>query len=311
MTIREALNEGSSSLKSVGIDTPSLDASLLLAQVLQISRAQLIAAGPDPLPETSHTVFQRLLERRLAGESIAYILGRKEFMGLDFKVSPAVLVPRPDTEILVETSLKKIEESRENTKLRFGEVQKGRRPCSVLDLCTGSGAIAVSLKHEMPELEVWASDISAEALDIARANAARLLPQDHIRSPPIHFIQSDLFDALAPPSPSTPRFSLITSNPPSIPSAEIERLAPEIRREPRLALDGGDDGLDIITRIITGAPDFLCPGGSLLLEAEPGQMDSIRILLETGGFNGIQTYRDLPGRERVISGAKPWEDKNG
>jgi release factor glutamine methyltransferase len=327
MTIREALAEGSAALAAAGIESPGLDASLLLAEVLKTSRSSLMAAASEPLTETSHVAFDQFIKRRLAGECTAYILGRKEFYGLDFQVTPAVLVPRPDTETLVEAALKQITTNNEQL--------VNRAQFRVLDICTGCGAVAIALKHAMPELEVWATDISAEALEVAQANAGRLL-----LSETIHFCRGDLFDAVSQglgigdrgsgiaarnqseistrddhkqPSPvpkvATPPpqslFSLIVSNPPYIPTAEIAGLSPEVRGEPMLALDGGGDGLDIIRNIISRAPELLCSGGSLLLEADPRQMERIKSLLVQAGFTDIQTRRDLSGKERVIGGKKP------
>ncbi|MDR1251996.1 MAG: peptide chain release factor N(5)-glutamine methyltransferase [Treponema sp.] len=286
MTIREALADGSFVLRSANIESAVLDASLLLAEVLGISRASLISRGTGLLPQEPLVIFHRLIERRRTGECIAYILGRKEFRGLEFKVNPAVLVPRPDTETLVEAAIEKA---------KSAAASKGG-PICVLDLCTGSGAIAIALKHEIPELEVWASDISAQALEIAVLNAAQLLPGSSIR-----FCAGSLFEALSSPLP----FSLIAANPPYIPSAEIKTLAPEVQNEPLLALDGGDDGLAIIRNIIAEAPAFLCPSGALLLEADPGEMQNIICLLEKKGYLDIQTYKDLSGRERVIGAVKP------
>ncbi|MDR2717617.1 MAG: peptide chain release factor N(5)-glutamine methyltransferase [Treponema sp.] len=289
MTIREALAEGSAVLAAAGIENPGLDSSLLLAEVLNISRSSLMAAASQPLTEESRAAFDRFIKRRLAGECTAYIVGRKEFYGLDFQVNPAVLVPRPDTETLVEAAL---------IGSREWGVGSGQ-PLCVLDLCTGCGAIAIALKHAMPELEVWAADISAEALEIAKANALRLLPDKTI-----HFYCGNLFDVFSNGQQSS-LFPMIISNPPYIPTAEIAGLSPEVRREPMLALNGGSDGLDIINSIISRAPEFLCPGGSLLLEADPRQMERIASRLLQAGFTDIHTRRDLSGKERVISGKKP------
>jgi release factor glutamine methyltransferase len=178
----------------------------------------------------------------------------------------------------------------------------------VLELCTGSGAAAVALKNEAPETEIHASDISVAALEIAAANAARLLPETGIR-----FFQADLFTPLLKTEPDAkrsfmplpaapeeqPLFSLILANPPYVPSADIEGLPPEVQAEPRIALDGGPDGLSLIRRIIHEAPGHLEGGGSLLLEADPRQMESIRSLLVREGYTDIQTYKDLSGAERV------------
>jgi release factor glutamine methyltransferase len=152
--------------------------------------------------------------------------------------------------------------------------------------------VAIALRHETPGLEVWASDISPEALEIARRNAGRLLG-----TAALTFVLSDLFDRIPG------RFHLITANPPYLRSAEIAGLSTEVRREPRLALDGGGDGMDLIRRIIAGAPDHLQAEGLLLIEADPRQMETIRRELETGGFTGIQIYRDLSGSDRVIGGS--------
>jgi release factor glutamine methyltransferase len=283
MLIREALAEAA----AAGVS--ALDASLLLAEVLNTSRSSLIAADSRPLDEASLAAFRALVKRRLAGECVAYIIGRKEFYGLDFQVTPAVLVPRPDTETLVETALGVIETIKKSAMTN----QPVR--VRVLDLCTGSGAIAIALKHAIPELEVWAVDISDEALAVARATAARLLPPDSI-----HLCHSDLFSALSSP------FHLIVSNPPYVPTAEIAGLAPEVRGEPLLALDGGSDGLAIIGRIISGAPQLLSStnqrfAGVLLLEADPRQMKRIAALLQQAKFTDIQISRDLSGTERVIA----------
>jgi len=285
VTINEALAEGTAALAASGITSPRLDASLLLAEILNTSRSSLIAADSQPLAEASLSAFRGLIRRRLDGECTAYIVGRKEFYGLDFQVSPAVLVPRPDTETLVEAALEALKES---------PLAITNQPLRVVDLCTGSGAVAIALKHTMPELDVWATDISTEALATAQANAARLLPPNSI-----HFLQGDLFEKKLP-NGGNHLFSLIVSNPPYIPSAEIDGLAPEVRKEPLLALDGGGDGLDIIRRIVSGAPQFLCPGGILLLEADPRQMERIAALLQQAGFVDINIRRDLSGKERVI-----------
>jgi release factor glutamine methyltransferase len=288
MTIREALAEGTASLAASNIENPGLDSSLLLAEVLKTNRSSLIAAGNDSVSQEAVTAFRQLIKRRQSGECIAYILGRKEFYGLEFLVNPSVLVPRPDTETLVEVAKDRVQGS---------GVGGRRQPPRVLDLCTGSGAIAIVLKHTMLELEVWATDISAEALETAKTNAARLLPPDSI-----FFYQGDLYDALPPRTMNPEPRTLIISNPPYVPTTEIPSLSPEVRMEPALALDGGDDGLDVIRKIVSRAPEFLCKGGTLLLEADPRQMAAIADLYKEAGFSDIQTHADLSGRERVISG---------
>jgi release factor glutamine methyltransferase len=288
MTIREALTEGSALLGAADpdtacVDTPALDASLLLAEVLHTNRSGLVTAGPDPVSGEALARFRELLKRRLSGECVAYILGKKEFRGLEFTVNPSVLVPRPDTETLVETALKNLG--------KFPSLPAPHSPLSLLDMCTGSGAVAVSLKNECPSLEVWASDISAHALECAEANALRLLGGGKI-----NFIQSDLFSRI------DGRFNIITANPPYIPRGTIQDLAPELRKEPRLALDGGEDGLEIIRRLVAGAGARLVPGGILLVETDGSQAETVRGMLEKAGFLDIQSYRDLAGLKRVTGG---------
>jgi release factor glutamine methyltransferase len=180
----------------------------------------------------------------------------------------------------------------------------------VLDLCTGSGAIAIALKNECPCLEVWASDISEAGLSIARANCARLLHENAV-----HFVRADLFQPVQNPSnPNVPypkNFTLIVSNPPYIPSAEIEGLSKEVRREPRLALDGGSDGLDLIRKIVNEAGQYLADNGSLLMEADPRQMDAICAILINHGFTDVRFYKDLAGLNRVIGGTFRRDRKDG
>ena len=284
MTVREALASGKVALAEAGIETSSLDASLLLAEVLGTSRSALVVAAGDlgrSLGEAALAAFDGLVRRRAGGECVAYILGRKEFYGFDFLVNRHVLVPRPDTETLVEAALE------------FLSAPGDSKPPRMLDLCTGSGAVAIAVKCQMPGLEVWASDISPGALEIASANAARLLPPGAVR-----FCRGDLFEAL--PDDDCPRFDLIASNPPYVPSGEIPGLSREVRAEPVLALDGGGDGLDVVRDIVLRAPKFLCPGGALALEADSRQMSEIAALLEKASFTETQTRHDLSGRERVI-----------
>ncbi|GHV80960.1 release factor glutamine methyltransferase [Spirochaetia bacterium] len=285
MTIREARIQGAGRLKDGGIETPSLDASLLLAFILKTTRDKLILRDAETLNEDAARDFTHLLDRRLVGVCTAYILGRKEFHGLDFTVTPDVLVPRPDTETLVDAAL---------AALPLPLTEDVPQP--VLDLCTGSGAVAIALKHERPSLEVYASDISPKALAIARENARRLLGNAEA----IHFLVGDLFNA-AP----YPLFSSITANPPYVASGEITGLTREVRGEPLEALDGGTDGLDLIRRIIADAPAHLLPGGSLLMEADPRQMAAITLILEKKEYRDIRIYQDLSGRDRVIESRVP------
>ncbi|MCL2440866.1 MAG: peptide chain release factor N(5)-glutamine methyltransferase [Treponema sp.] len=330
MFVREAYAQGSADLKYAGIKTHELDASLLLAFVLKKDRTFIITANNEKISDKYCAVYCELIERRAGGECIAYLTGKKEFWGLEFLVNKAVLVPRPDTETLVETAIGLISHAETQAASAANIKSKGRREeIKVLDLCTGSGAIAVSLKHEKPELEVYATDICPNALKTAKENAERLLGKNKIQ-----FFLGDLFYAFSSPSPasapsvsppnlpegnldlwsrcrfrfevcensSTQKFALIISNPPYIPSAEIETLSAEVQNEPRLALDGGACGLEIIKQIIDKVPNYLEQNGFLLLEADPRQMHEIQILLDKKGFKDIQLYNDLSGLQRVIGG---------
>ncbi|MDR2182317.1 MAG: peptide chain release factor N(5)-glutamine methyltransferase [Treponema sp.] len=283
-----ALSEGSALLANGGVETPALDSSLLLACAAGLTREQLYAHTDRPLAGDEGAAFDGLLRRRLAGESVAVLVGRKEFYGLDFIVTADVLVPRPDTETLVEAALETV-----------SAAAGGKR---ALDLCTGSGAVAIALKHARPDLDVSASDISPAAVRVARENARRLVGGG------VMFYEGDLFDALPRPSASSPRegtFALITANPPYLPSAELAGLSREVRREPVLALDGGADGLDLIRRLTREAPAYLESGGALLVEADGPQMAAIRGLMAGHGLAEISVRADLGGRPRVMCGKKP------
>jgi len=311
MLIREALAQGSTDLKFANIPTPALDASILLSHILKIDRTSLITKGNDKIKEKDTEAYCSLIERRAMGECVAYITGKKEFRGLEFEVNKSVLVPRPDTETLVETILEEFL-PRTRTSGSFTNQHEQDKKIKILDLCTGSGAVAIALKNEMPQIEIHATDISPEALQTAQKNSEKLLGKNKIL-----FYLGDLFNALhtpysslhtphssllTPHSPLPTLFSLITSNPPYIPSAEIETLSAEVQNEPRLALDGGETGLEIIKRIIEDSPNYLENNGFLLLEADPRQMDNIKNLLAKRGFKDIQLNKDMAGAERVIGG---------
>jgi release factor glutamine methyltransferase len=279
-TVKDLLANGTDSLRKSGIDTPQLDARLLLENTLGLDHAHLLLAENTAVPADAQTAYDESLRRRLSGECVAYIVGSKEFWGIRLTVTPAVLVPRPDTETLVEALLQEIKPS-----------SPSLIPCC-LDLCTGSGAVAIALKHELPAIFVTASDISKAALDVARANASRLQAD-------ISFIQSNLFDNF----PVSARFDIIAGNPPYVPTPQIDTLSPEVKQEPRLALDGGSDGLSLIRKIITDAKPRLNTPSILLMEAGPAQMPAIADYLRANGYHDIKTYRDLAGNERVIRAA--------
>jgi release factor glutamine methyltransferase len=260
-----------------GMPSARLDAELLAAHAFGMSRIELYAHFDRPLAAAELASYRDLVSRRLAGEPVAYLLGHKEFWSLDLLVDSRVLIPRPDTETLVEEALDRI-------------AGPGAR---IADVGTGSGALALALAKARPEAQVFATDISPDALAVARANAERL-------GLAVAFLQGDL----AQPLLSAGRFDLMVANLPYVPSADIDGLAADVRSEPRLALDGGADGLVLVRRLVAGAPEVLQPGGCLALEVGAGQAGAVAELLRGAGFGGVASRRDLAGIERVVAGVK-------
>ena len=257
-----------------------LDAQLLLGHVLGRPRTWLIAHDGDALDDAAAGRYAALWARRAAGEPLAYLVGEKEFHGLVLQVGPAVLVPRPDTETLVDWALA----------LLAGELS-GRIPARVADLGTGSGAIALALKHRRPQAEICAVDVSQAALAVAQANAARL-------GLAVAFHAGSWWAPLA-----GQRFDLVASNPPYVAGDDPHLAA--LQHEPTLALTPGGDGLDAIRSIIAGAPVHLASGGWLLLEHGWDQADAVAALLRAAGFEAIATRRDLAGQARCTGGRWP------
>jgi release factor glutamine methyltransferase len=280
-----------------GIETPRLDAELLVAHVLGLPRVQLYVQFDRPLSAEELAGIRALIKRRQAGESVAYLVGKKEFWGLDFAVDARVLVPRPDTETLVE-------EARERLGSVVGEAVGEAAPeiateiapkvAKLADVGTGSGAIAVTLAKLFPAAAVLAVDVSPAALEVARGNAERL-------GVAVTFLEGDLAAPLAVHAP----LSLIVANLPYIPSGEMSGLPPDVKTEPALALDGGPDGLALVRRLVADAPALLGSGGALALEIGAGQAPATAALLADAGFADVRTRRDLGGIERVVSGVRP------
>jgi release factor glutamine methyltransferase len=262
-----------------GLASPRLDAQLLLAEVLQKDRVYLYTHFDQPLAPDELAKFRGLIQRRLAGESVAYLVGKKEFRSLELAVDARVLVPRPDTEATVDAALAHLPAD-----------GSGR----VVDVGTGSGAIALALKKERPLLEVLAVDRSADAAAVARANAEKLALA-------VEVVEGDLLAPIAARAP----FALIVSNPPYIPSAEIAALAPEVRKEPLAALDGGADGLAIIRRLIADAPPLLADGAALVLEVGAGQAATVAALFAADGrYAPASLTKDLAGIDRAVAARK-------
>ncbi len=252
-----------------------LDARVLAAHVLGVDAAWLIAHDTDPLPAQQALAFQSLLARRLSGLPIAYLTGSREFYGRPFLVSADVLIPRPDTELLVELALART---------------PSEHAINVLDLGTGSGCIAITLALERPLARVTAVDRSAAALAIARSNAETLNAR-------VEFLASDWFSALA-----GRRFDLIVSNPPYIATADPHLAQGDVRFEPLSALAAGADGLDDLRHLVTAACAHLAPGGTLLLEHGYDQADAVLALLRQNGIQSPQSWNDLAGVQRVSGG---------
>ena len=277
-TVRRVLEWTTGHLKKYGSDTPRLDAEILLSHARGCQRIQLYTSFDEPLSDAVRGQMRELVQRRAKSEPVAYLVGQREFFSLSFKVTRDVLIPRPDTETLVMEVLDGV---------------KGSPSAHVLDLCTGSGCVAVSVAKNAKAVRITATDISTAAIAIATDNANRHQVQDRIE-----FVESDLFAAI----PSGRKFDVIAGNPPYIPSAEIDHLDAEVaKHEPRLALDGGADGLEIIRKIVEQAPKFAAPSALLLLEFTPEQADAITQLLEKhGGYHEISIRKDLGLRPRVL-----------
>jgi release factor glutamine methyltransferase len=255
-----------------------LENRILLCEATGLSRVQLITQAERPLSSDEAARLATLVQRRLAGEPIAYILGRREFFGLDFEVSDAVLIPRPDTERIVELALERLP-------------PQGR----MLDMGTGSGAIAVACAHTRADARVTALDVSEAALAVARRNAAA-------NGATVRFLRSDWFNALDADADADKRFELIASNPPYIAAGDEHLAQGDLRFEPTGALTDHADGLSALRIIIAGSPRHLAPSGWLLLEHGYDQAAAVRALLAAGGFTDVQSWRDLAGIERVSGG---------
>lgn len=255
-----------------------VDAHQLLGHLLQRERSWLIAHDDAQLTETQQQQWTGLVRRRLDGEPVAYLLGEREFHGLKLQVSPAVLVPRPDTEVLVDWALECL------------QTLATPRP-KVIDLGTGSGAIALALRHRWPTAELTALDASADALAVAQANAQRLRL-------PVRFLLSDWWQAV-----DGETFDLAVSNPPYI--AGDDPHLPALRHEPRQALTPGGDGLDALRALVRDAAPHLCPGAWLLFEHGWDQAAAVQTLLGNAGFQAVQTRQDLAGLDRCTGGCWP------
>jgi release factor glutamine methyltransferase len=274
IALGEVLRRSTEYLGTNGSPTPRLDAELLLAHGLGLTRIDLYTQFERPLSEDELSACRELIRRRGRREPVAYVIGRWGFRRLELDVDPRVLVPRPETELLVERCLALLD---------------GRERPAVLDVGTGSGAIALALKDERPDARVSASDVSSDALAVARANADRLGLE-------IDFAESDLLDAV----PGGP-FDLIVSNPPYVSEPELATLEPEVaEHEPRLATVAGADGFEVYSRLLPQAAGRLVPGGFIALECGAGQAPALVAELERVGYADAGVDRDLSGIERIV-----------
>ncbi|MDC7221885.1 MAG: peptide chain release factor N(5)-glutamine methyltransferase [Spirochaetales bacterium] len=278
MTVRELLREGRELLSRSGIsDTVDLDTSLLLCHVLGIGREKLFALLPDPVDEAGAEEFLKLTEQRCRNYPVAYLTGSKEFFGRDFTVGEGVLCPRPDTEILVEKSL---------------EFLEGQDEPELLDLCSGSGCVGLTLALERPDSRVVCVDIDEAPEKAFYKN------RESLEAKNASFTRSNLFRNVKG------LFHLIATNPPYLTSDETSERMDEGWKEPALALDGGEDGLDLVEEIVKKSIDYLAPEGYLLIEAHPEQMTGILQMMGTAGFTSLGTADDLAGRKRVAYGRR-------
>lgn len=281
-TISALVKWATEDFRTRGLDSPRLDAELIVSHALGISRTDVIIQGDRPLETRELQALRELVKRRRAREPMAYLRGFREFYGRSFKVDARVLIPRPETEVLVDVALRRI------------------RPRSlsarVLDLCTGSGCVAITLARELPTASVVGTDISAGALAVARENAYRL---GAYRA---SFREGDLCAAAVPGAV----FDLVTANPPYIASREVGTLMADVKDfEPRLALDGGDDGLDFYRRIARDVPTRMAPGATLVLEVGYDEAADVEALLCSRGFSDIQVDKDMQGVARIVSAVAP------
>ena len=277
MTVAELLPKAIAHLTKSNSDEPQPNAEWLLACVLNVSRTWLLAHGDYELTEKELTLYKKYISRKAGGEPLSHIVGYQPFDGLDIIVSPDVLTPRPETEELVET---------------VSALFDKKAPHAFLDMCTGSGCIACALAKRFTRAQVLAVDISEKALAVAQENVKKFRLHEQV-----HLLQSDLWEGV------TGTFDLIISNPPYIPTEIVDTLAREVLREPRLALDGGQDGLDIVRPLCSVAADYLNPGGWLALELCKGQAAAVARGLQEIGWQA-NVKKDIVGIERFVLAQK-------
>ncbi len=280
-TIGRLLNWTTDFFTQQGLEGARLDAEVLLAHCRGCQRILLYTMFDEQAPEKLRSDFRQLVRHRAAGKPVAYLVGSKEFYSLEFQVTPDVLIPRPETELLVVAILDHAKEQ-----------GRGAAPLAIADVGTGSGVLAVCAAKHLPQAEVTALDKSPAALKVASGNAER-----HGVSQRVQFVESDLFTAL----PSTATFDFVISNPPYISPEELDGLEPTVRDfEPRLALDGGVDGMEVIRQLVAGLPQRLRPDGMLLMEISPMIAPRVESLLDASPLERLETIKDLDGHARIV-----------
>ncbi len=281
-TVLELLRWTTDYFARAGIETARLDAEVLLAHALESDRLRLYVDYEKPVLQTERDRYRALVQRRARERvPVSLLIGEREFWSLRFRVTPQVLTPRPETETLVEAALSRIPDPKSAPR--------------ILDIGTGSGAIALSLASERPQAEITATDLSEPALQIAAENADRLQVGERIR-----WLSGDLFEPVA-----SERFDLVVSNPPYVARAGAESLPPELAHEPEMALFAGEDGLEVIRRLVARAGDHLSAGGWLFVEHSPEQVETIEQELRQAGFEDVERRFDLARRPRVVGARWP------
>ena len=307
MNSLEKVRQAKEFLEGSGIEDADREAELIVAHCLGTERLILYKDNP-PIPETVLQKIDEFVKRRSGREPLQYILGYTEFHGIKIKVGPGVLIPRPETELLAEEAIKIVKRKASNPPIPpfskggqggiTGNQMTSRSPLRILDLCTGSGCVALALANEFADAEVYGTDASDDAVSYARENA-RI---NNIGN--VIFLKGSLFDPVRKifTEDGSSAFDLITSNPPYIRHDDIKYLQPEIREwEPAEALDGGEDGLDYYRTIIPGARDYLRERGSLILEIGIGQADAVKRMAGDAGFSDISSTKDYAGIERIVT----------
>ena len=281
MKIKDILIKANSILKENNIDDANLKVKILLSDLLGKNKEYLMIHDDEEIEEGLSNIFFEKIERLKNHEPLQYVINKQEFMGFDFYVDKNVLIPQPDTENLVEEIILLTELLRKNEKTEL----------RILDMCTGSGAIAISISKLIRNCLVYASDISQDALKIAEENSSR-------NQANVMFFESDLFEKIS----ELYKFDIIVSNPPYIESDTINSLSEEVKNEPILALDGGEDGLDFYRKIVKGAKKYLNPNGYLAFEIGYNQRVEVEKILEENGYKNIYSRKDLAGNDRIVVG---------